>query len=210
MIQMIRCWVLVSIILVFSGSVLGQISFEKGIKAGLNVSNLRDDPDETDFETKNGIVFGGFLGIDPLGPMAFQVEVLYSQKGAKVSVGTNEATVSVNYLEIPVLVKLTTPVAPPLVSANFYAGPAVAFKLSSKTEVNGQKIDDPDSAEDDLKSSDLGGVLGANLSFSALGLAAVMVDLRYTLGLSDITDAQDADPQSIKNGVVSLTVGLGF
>ena len=52
---------------------LAQLSIRKGIKAGLNVANLRVDSDDiTKQNTKNGILGGFFLEIDPIGPLALQ------------------------------------------------------------------------------------------------------------------------------------------
>ncbi len=209
----------VLIILLISNVALAQISFNKGIKAGLNVSTLRiDDTGNADIQTKNGIVAGGFLELDLLGPLNFQAEALFTQKGAKSEENTVEGltvtTFSVNYLEIPVFAKFSTPVAPPLVTANFYGGPAFAFKISEdiSAERDGAEIpvegDLATSAE--FKSSDVGAVAGANLSFSALGLASLIIDLRYTLGLSHIAKNVESDENSVKNGVVTLSVGLGF
>ena len=207
------------IVLLISNAAFAQISFSKGVKAGLNVSTLRiDDTGSADIQTKNGIVAGGFLGLDLLGPLNFQAEALFTQKGAKQEEkdagGTTVTTLSVNYLEIPVFAKISTPVAPPLVTANFYAGPAFAVKISEdiSAELNGTEVpvEGDLATEDVFKSSDVGAVAGANLSFSALGLASLIVDLRYTLGLSHIAKNVESGENSVKNGVVTLSVGLGF
>jgi hypothetical protein len=180
---------------------LAQLSIRKGIKAGLNVANLRVDSDDiTKQNTKNGILGGFFLEIDPIGPLALQGEVLYTQKGSKVkSPDFNvEQDIKINYLEVPLLLKLQMPLLPPMASYAFFAGPAVAFKISEDVGT--------DDGEDVFKNSDIGGVVGASLGFSAAGLAAIIVDLRYTLGLNNILK-QDPN-SSAKNGVISLSVGL--
>jgi hypothetical protein len=187
---------------------MAQLSIRKGIKAGLNVANLRvDSEDNTEQNTKNGILGGFFLEIDPIGPLALQGEVLFTQKGSKVksSDTPGESDIKINYLEVPLLVKLQMPLAPPMASYAFFAGPAVSFKLSE--DINGNE-----GGEDIFKSSDLGGVVGASLGFSALGLAAIVVDLRYTLGLSDILkdDFKSNSNDSVKNGVISLSLGLSM
>ena len=207
------------IVLLISNAAFAQISFNKGIKAGLNVSTLRiEDTGTADIQTKNGIVAGGFLGLDLLGPLNFQAEALFTQKGAKQEEnsvnGLTVTTFSVNYLEIPVFAKISTPVAPPLVTANFYAGPAFAVKISEdvSAELDGQEIpvEGGQATDNVFKSSDVGAVAGANLTFSALGLASLIVDLRYTLGLSHIAKNVESSENSVKNGVVTLSVGLGF
>ncbi|MCB0285982.1 MAG: PorT family protein [Calditrichaeota bacterium] len=209
---------LVLCMMIGTQSVFAQLSIKKGLKAGLNVSNFRADTDEgEELKTKNGFNGGVYLEIDPIGPLSFQGEALFTQKGGKLveTDGSNEAetTLKVNYFEIPVLVKLQVPVAPPLVSSNFYAGPAFAFKASESADykLNGEDVDVEDS-EDLFKGSDMGAVVGASMSFSTMGLASVFIDLRYTLGLSNIIkeEFQENDDDTAKNGVISLSVGLGF
>ncbi len=192
----------------FSQPAMAQLSIRKGIKAGLNVANLRvDSEDNTEENTKNGFLGGFFLEIDPIGPLSLQGEVLYTQKGSKVK-STNspgESDIKINYIEVPLILKLQMPLAPPLASYAFFAGPAVSFKVSEDVNAN-------EGGEDLFKNSDMGGVVGASLGFSALGLAAIVVDLRYTLGLSDILkdEFKSNSNDSVKNGVISLSVGLSM
>ena len=184
---------------------IGQIKINKGFKAGLNVSDLRGENDE-DIVTRNGINAGVFVELDLLGPINIQAEAIYSQKGANSGEGDNELSTCISYIEIPLLARFGIPLAPPLVSSSFFAGPALGFKTGETTEYNGETLE---GSTDSFKSSDIGAVVGASMSFSALGAAAVFIDLRYTLGLSNVLDNPDGD-ESVKNSAISLSLGLSM
>lgn len=190
--------------ILFSGSALAQLGINKGIKGGLNIATLRVDGDDFDPSSRTGIAAGGFLEIDPIGPLAVQAEVLYSQKGAEFEILGQTAKSTADYIEIPVVVKLGLPLVP-TISYHVHAGPAFAFKVSEDTESAFANASD----EDAFKSTDFGAVIGFGLEFEAL-ISKVTVDARYTLGLTNVNNDEADDAIDIKNGVVSVLVGIGF
>lgn len=169
--------------LVFLTASLSQAQVGFGIKGGVNFANVGGADAPPNSKTLTGFAAGGYLEISL--PMLFtiQPEVLYSQKGFTADenfLGTNvKVTGSLNYLEIPVLLKYSLPV--PVVKPSLYAGPAMGILLSAKgkAEAAGQ------SQEEDIKSqtanTDFGLVLGASAN-----VAIINVDVRYTLGLTTI------------------------
>lgn len=179
-----------------------QLSINKGLKAGLNSANVSVDPDQGfELGSRTGLAFGGYLEIDPLGPLGVQADVLFSQKGTKLSQGSEESTVKITYIEIPVVAKLSIPLAPTM-TYNVHAGPALGFKLSE-----GFDPDQDNGDEDSFKSSDLGLVVGLGLTVNAL-ISQVQIDARYTLGLSDI-NVEGSDFEA-KNRSLTLLVGIGL
>ncbi len=179
-----------------------QLSINKGLKAGLNSANVSVDPDQNfELGSRTGLAFGGYLEIDPLGPLGVQADVLFSQKGTKLSQGSQESTVKITYIEIPVVAKLSIPLAPTM-TYNVHAGPALGFKLSE-----GFDPDQDNGDEDSFKSSDLGLVVGLGLTVNAL-VSHVQIDARYTLGLSDI-NVEGSDFEA-KNRSLTLLVGIGL
>lgn len=179
-----------------------QLSINKGLKGGLNFASISVDPDqETELESRTGLAFGGYLEIDPIGPLGVQADVLFSQKGSKTTFGSESQTVKVTYVEIPVVAKFSIPLAPTM-TYNVHAGPALAFKLSEGLDPEGESGD-----EDNFKSSDLGFVVGFGLTVNAL-VSQVQIDARYTLGLSDV--AVEGLGFEAKNRALTLLVGIGF
>ena len=88
---------------------------------------------------------------------------------------------------------------------NLFIGPYVAMKLSSKAEIESGGVSVDLDWGDDIKTTDFGVVVGGGVDF-ALGSRPVTVDARYTLGLTSFYDS----PDDVKNGVISVMLGLPF
>ncbi len=135
-------------------------------------------------------------------------------KGLKWEGEVNGATplkiwIKLDYLEIPVLLKIM-PGTQGSVKPYLFAGPAVSIKVSSKVkaEFEGESEEEP-IEEEVLKGTDFGLVIGAGADFGlgAPGMGKLTVDIRYSLGLSTISEFEGDD---VKNGAFSLMVGFSF
>ena len=110
------------------------------------------------------------------------------------------------YIDIPVLLQYEATGSSD-VRPHVYAGPSFGFKSGCKVEGSGEGVSvstDCKDAEIDIKSFDLGGVVGAGLTFPLGGLRAA-VGARYQHGFSDL-EAESV----VKNRVLSFYVGLEF
>lgn len=178
-----------------------------GLKAGVNVSDFcGNDAEGSDVRTgfSGGLLFNYRFN----DYWALQPEVLFSTKGADLEsglTGENGPTeYELGYLNIPVLAKFYIPTGS-TVSPNLYAGPDVGFKLYS--DANDSDIDDQ------LKDAEFGIAFGAGLDFN-LGsdptdvIRTVGLDLRYTLGLTNVFDTPDE--AEVRNGVFLAALFLGF
>ena len=209
---LIGCVIVLSILIIAS-PIFAQPKFGKGVKAGLNIANLGgSDVEGTDSRT--ALVFGVFVDV-PLSPIfSIQPEVLYSMQGAKEKETDNGTTVDItyklDYIQIPVLVKVNVPVQGSNVKPSVFAGPALGINTTAKAKGEGGGV----SAEVDLKdlgmpvkSTDFSLVFGAGIGFGA-GSMTIDFDARYWLGLSSIDDsAANAD---VKNKVIQFMASLGF
>ena len=128
-----------------------------------------------------------------------QPELLFSAQGTKVDgpVG-NDTDIKLNYLNIPVLAKYY------IVDKKFSveAGPQLGVLLSAKA--------DSQNIKDFTRSADLGFNLGAGYNFTD----NLSVGLRYTIGLSPLSD-KDIDNSddyydSAKNSNLALSVAYKF
>jgi hypothetical protein len=176
----------------------GEISV--GITGGLNIATVRGD-DVENWDSRTAAFFGGFVEYPFTPVVSIQPELLYTMKGASQTDDGDKATAKLNYVEIPVLLRVNIPmegnVRPFLV-----AGPGIGFKLSSKVEVNSHEED-----IEDVKGTDFGFIFGGGVSFP-VGNYMMSVAARYELGLTSIDDSEDED--DVKNSVISIGAGLGF
>lgn len=183
-----------------------------GLKAGISSTTFVGQAD-TQFNPRQAFSAGVSFGVQLTPFLLVQPEVLYVIKGADADniilegEETNlEATFSLAYLEIPILL-----VFRPRVSSNthlrLFAGPSVGSNLDSRVEtrnpVTGSVLRESDSSITDY---DYGAVFGAGVDRSAFG-EVITVDLRWLLGVPDIRDRPDAP---LRNRGLLLMFGVSF
>ncbi|MDZ4679108.1 MAG: porin family protein [Saprospiraceae bacterium] len=198
-----------------------------GIKAGINVASLSQDPDEANYDDYKAVSILGFQGgltfeLPIAGPLAIQPELLFIQKGGKAEYIINESnklinTVRYNYVELPVLLKLKLG-STDGEGLGFYilGGPFVGYVLNGKskqeltvlgqTTVSEQDIDYNDETIQE-KRIDWGASFGAGLHFGKL-----FIDARYNLGVNNLLD-EDANNNNdnkpyLRTRGIGLTLGL--
>ncbi|PBJ13691.1 porin family protein [Flavobacterium sp. ACN6] len=169
-----------------------------GIKGGLNLSTIVGG-DVEDTKTLVGFHVGGFAEINIVEKFFIQPELLFSTQGAKVDGGFGgDVDFKLNYLNIPVLAKYY------IVDNKFSveAGPQLGVLLSAKAEDNDIK--------DFTRSVDFGFNIGAGYNFTD----NLSVGLRYTIGLSPLTDedVDNADDyyDSAKNSNLAISLAYKF
>jgi hypothetical protein len=178
-----------------------------GIRVGGNMAKItgNDVADiNTTLKNKVGFVGGVFLAFNMGRIFTLQLEGLYTMKGVNMDVPDGDMTynekLTANYIEIPLLLKFRIPT--PGISPFVFAGPSVGFKLSEKTVVDGETID-----ETIFKNNDYGAIFGGGVDFGR----HFQIDVRYSLGLQKvINNIEGGDELDIKNGVWSATVGIAF
>ena len=184
-----------------------------GAKAGLNLSNLGGDAENTDM--KIGFQVGGFAEIKVSDKFSVQPELLFSTQGAKTKESGSESgysysyesTEKANYLNIPVMAKYYA-------SEKFYieAGPQFGFLMSAKsdtdytttfagvTESGSESVD----SKDNYNSTDFGLNVGLGYNFTE----NIGAGVRYTSGLSNI--AKDSGDFKVNNSNIAISVAYTF
>ena len=171
-----------------------------GVRVGANFANLSFDPDdEQDTSTRTGLNVGGFASIPFNARFAFQPEVLYSQQGSKASEDGFEATLKLDYVNVPLLAKINLSSGQNPVS--LLVGPQIGFRTGAQVESEGVEVD----IEEQTESTDWGLVIGMSATVGKF----VVLDGRYTWGLSNI-NADPEDNQKVKNRVFTVSVGVMF
>lgn len=168
-----------------------------GVKGGLNISTVVGG-DVENTKSLVGFHVGGLAEIHIVEKFYIQPELLFSAQGTKVDGPFEDGDIKLNYLNIPVIAKYY------IVDKKFNveAGPQLGVLLSAKAE--GEDI------KDFTRSVDFGFNIGAGYSFTD----NLSVGLRYTIGLSPISD-NDIDNSddyydSAKNSNLQLSLAYKF
>ena len=212
---------IISLLLILTfGNINAQTNISIGARAGLNIASLSFDPDIAggiNKSSRTGFKFGGALEIGFAPMFALQIEPMYSQGGCvldNVSFGfTNgKVTFKVSYIEIPILFKVKIPVQGS-VTPYAFVGPNLGLVLSANqlSEGGGQ------SQETDIKDQTTSMVFaldfGAGAGIKVAPLTTVIIDVRYSLGLSSVLNdkgKQVSGFNSVKSNGFQIVAGVMF
>ena len=184
------------LIMAFVFSALAEEKIHYGITGGLNMANLDlDNPlDDGDTDMKVGFNAGAMIDIDLLSMFSIQPELLLSLKGAKAVDDDYSISLALNYLEIPILAKLT-PVSSEKMDISVFAGPFLAIKLDEKyTDSEGEELE---ADEDSYTGMDMGLTFGAALAVPFAGDSKIGLQAGYSMGVANIYDVPDDWPSLI-------------
>jgi hypothetical protein len=187
-----------------------------GLKAGLNIANvggsdadkLISENEEISLDSKTGFEGGLFFMYQFNQMFAIQPEAYYSMKGATYSEGNGELTLSLDYIEVPLLFKLLIPIQGSNFRPTVFVGPSVGFNSTSnvKAEVDGETILDMD-LKDETTSTEFSLVFGGGIGFG-VGGNELGIEIRYILGLNSWDDSDD--PVDVTNNVLNFNAYFGF
>src|SRR6218665_957371 len=212
----------------FVGLTHAQTKF--AIKAGANFSTFTGKS-YADVSMKTGFHAGGFAEIKASEKLFIQLELLYSEQGAKIDMAHElsddviyvdyDEKWNVNYLTVPVMVKYYV-----YRGLHMEAGPQIGILLSAKEKYD-TNFTSPDFPGESIKRS---GSEDISELFKSINVALnagvgydfkshIFANVRYSYGLSDIYDDQ-ADRDQVgtgvnnkivsRNNVLSLSVGYKF
>lgn len=187
--------------------------------AALSESNALEDGKSSLVGFTAGLGFNFSLTADNF--LSIQPEVLYSQKGfssAATGLITYDGDYRLNYLEVPLLVKINFGGEKVRLYVN--AGPSIGYLMSGRVNgrisalgIIGTSIDESIEFTDsptplnirqlDANRIEAGLNFGGGVGYALLGSTALFVDVRYNMGLTDF-NKQDQS----KNRVIALTAGL--
>ena len=164
--------------------------------------------------TTTSFLIGGYATFQ-FGPLAIEPGVVFTRKGAEISQIGAATENTIDYLQIPVLFKVSGPLTP---SSRFYvgAGPALGFEIDCRFEGTNEALSTTVNCQEiDLDGSRL---RTKSTEFSAIGEAGVEIG-RYSLGvradfgLTNIYDVITDDVKTesdLKTRTVSLVAGIRF
>ena len=204
-----------------------QITWEAGVKGGVGMGKMMGDVESTETDgtftvTQNidgyrtGFAGGGFATAKITKDFGIRLEALYSQKGGKgdfsVTDGTNtvtgDATFKLDYFEVPLLA-VGTFAAGTKTMIDVFGGPVFGFKTGANLLLEAEGDSDETDISDSVKGTDFGVTVGAGLTILAHPKANVVIDGRYTHGLTNIPE--DApDDFDLKNSDIVFMAGVSF
>ena len=200
---------LLAVIVASAGPAQAGLIPQFGVKGGLNLSDINIDDLES--STRTGWVAGLYCSLSPA-LLRVQPELLLTSKGfegGEVSTSDTELNFRNLWLEVPVLLVWTLPI--PAVSPSVYLGPAVSFPLQSEVQIDdGDWVDVKDETQTTWSA-----VMGVGVNLGPLG-----VEVRYDLGLTDISDEplgeliesipDDVEGKDFEDRTWSLLASFGF
>lgn len=156
-----------------------------GVKAGAGISNF-DEKSAHNLRNKTGGVLGGFAQYRFHPQLSVQGEVFFSMQGARRDNGSYDF----NYIQVPVLFQTRV-----WKGLQVQTGPQLGILLSANIKEDGNK----ENIRDEARPHEISMVWGSSYAFEN-GLIA---DIRYVMGLSDISESGS----DIRNRSIQVTVG---
>ena len=175
-----------------------QHGTELGVRGGVSVAKVSGDIENTfDKSNTTGFAGGVFVNWD-WGILGLQVAGQYTQKGAELDVGSAVENLSLDYFEIPAVLKAGIPLG--IIKPSVFGGVGLGFNTGCDS--NGTDCGD------DVKSTTWSGIAGADVAIY-LGSISLWVDGRYNFDLSDINNASDV-VGDLKNRNWTFQGGVAF
>ena len=177
-------------------SIQAQQGLVFGVRGGASVASVSID---SAFAKSNrtGFVGGVFLDYDG-GVFGFQVGAQYTQKGSEFDIAGAVSEFSLNYVEIPAVLKVGIPLAGLKPSA--FGGVGLGFNTGCDTSGS--------DCGEQVKSTEFIGIAGADLAIY-LGSISLWADGRYHFGLQNINEVSDV-VGDLKNRNWTFQAGIGF
>lgn len=171
-----------------------------GVKAGVNIASMTFSVEGIDVSPKSITSFhiGGLVDYSITEKVSLQPGVMLTGKGFKSGSGSDDGSLNLMYLEVPVnaVYKIN--------GLYFGAGPYAAFGLSGKAKDGDDEEDIKfGSNEDEIKGTDF----GVNFLAGYQLKNGINFGAGYGLGLSNIFNE---DGYKTRNKVFSVSVGFSF
>ncbi len=208
----------------------GATSTTYGVILGANASSVSEtfqaikDLAGAAVSTKRrvGLNAGIFVNKSLFGGLSLQPEAHYTQTGVTYNirttttpVTTGAASLKLDYVEVPVLLRLDLGKNASRLHPFLYAGASGAFRITCEigSTINTTTVttacseNTTSTSKDPIEKYDMNAIGGAGFSISALG-RSYSLSGRYSRGLQKLsTETTGAQP---KNSVFSVQLGIGF
>lgn len=199
----------VALLLVSGASLHAQAPIQLGVAGGVSIADVTGD-DTEDASSRTAPFFGGVLVWQPMGIAGFQTGLYYVGKGAESDLGGETGKVKINYVEIPLLLRLALRMGESAIRPVITAGGYVAFKASCDVEAGDFEAECDevfsDLAEEDVEVESVDYGVSAGLAIDIpVGERTIVAPLvKYSRGMRDIFKVDpslDAKNTAVQVGV---------
>ena len=180
------------------------------LRGGLSMATIGGSDAPSGFDSRTGLTVGGAVIFGVGDNVGLQLGAAYVQKGVTETEAGAEYEFSLDYIEVPLLLRFTIP-AEGSILPHFVVGPAVSFEAKCEAAGSSEGASVAlgcGAAGLATKSIDFGGIVGAGLDIGTSGSASLTLDVTYNIGLTSIDDSGDDD--DVKNRAWSLVAGIAF
>lgn len=188
--------------------------FQVGAEGGVSISSfVGDDADDPKNRT------GGYGGLTFIlqpnkSAVGFQTGAMYVQKGAKVNDDGIAGAIRIDYVEVPVLLRVGVPLSAGF-SPTVLVGGSLAWRVRCRVAASVGNIDASANCDDDnglggglgIKRFDGGLSGGVEFPITMGGRYIFVPSVRYTRGLTSLSDADGTD---MKNSSIQIGLGIRF
>ncbi len=189
-----------------------KLSADIGIKGSLNLSRLNFSEDDADqWKSITGFHVGIFYNLKIKKNIFFQPEIYYVTKGVTLSDSYDgmeiKSTVKLNYVEIPLLLKMVFPTKSSFQPGIFIGG-YWAFNINAKNILEYGSSHIEEDIKGQIANMDYGWVAGISVEYQ-IRKGKLVLDIRYNLGLKSLNKITLVD-YSVKIRSLALMVGYSF
>ena len=178
-----------------------------GVKGGVSIANIQfiEEEEHIDFDSRVGFTGGLFVVWPATAPIALQMEALYGQRGASIQDLGTSVQLKLDYFEVPVLARLSTPRNASGTAFHVFGGPSFALRVRARGTATFDGETQTQDIGDDLSGHDVGLVAGAGLEAGRF-----IVDARYVWGLTNLNRNPREDDTTVKHRVFAAMAGFRF
>lgn len=182
-----------------------RTSISYGIIGGVAFSQLSGSSATNNFSSRFGFTVGALMYYKLSDMFGVQPSFVYVMKGAVKKVGGVQMTFQLDYIELPVLVRISFPVST-TITPYITAGAAVSYNLQAIVTSNASGASTQEIS--DIRKIDYGISAGGGMQMY-IANQKFIIDARYTFGLSGIDDAE-IDPLDLKHRSFAIVLGWLF
>lgn len=171
-----------------------------GVKAGLSLANgYGEDVVDSMSGWKPGFYGGAYAnyGFTPM--MAVQGELLFTQKGSKYSGDNYSGSSTLNYINIPILLRFNVPNL--VFGLSFLGGVDMGINVGATSEAKVNGVSSSGDIEN-VNTLDLGAAVGAEACYQQF-----LFEVRYVHGLTNIQKEVNSVQVDAKNQVICAGIG---
>jgi len=184
-----------------------QVKSGAGLKLGLSNSNMYGDDKADNTESLSGLAFSGFATLQMSDYFAFNPEFKYVQRGVIFENSSGDYHLSLDYIELPLLFKITIPTNS-IITPNVFFGPTGSLKINE-----GYDEDELSDARKIYRDYDAGITFGLGSDFEISESGSIVFDLSFYYGVIKNTffdNIKYKDHWDIKNNSIAFNLGYKF